>query len=167
MMRDRRLLLSSMTLCVAAALSFAGREKQHAAAAPVGPSDQRLLVTWVFRPDGFLACRSPASALRHLTSDFQGRVRIVAYGVGVDAHRAHAMLRRERLDVELVTGSADGYRRVYAANAATGIHIVRDGRVVQSFEAGPSNLYPSVGALRSAVQHLLAADKNRGTTAPR
>jgi hypothetical protein len=119
------------------------------------------VIGWTFYDVDFLSCRTPASTFRHLAKELGPHVRLIAYGINIDEQRARSFLRKERLDIELITTTPEQYRARYGRNPKTGIHVARRGKIVQEFDAGPSHLYPTARALLSAVQAWVPAAASR------
>jgi hypothetical protein len=153
-------LLSIVAIATAQARGGASRTRLRT---PV--PEARQTVQWVFTARDLISCRTPAYALRHLRSQLGPDVRIVAYGIDVDEADARSFLRFERLDVELVTGSAGSYERQFKKVAKSGLYVLWGDSVMRGFPSVPGRAYPDPAAVQQMLRSFPPSAETRGRNA--
>jgi len=160
------LLLLPVSLLSIAAIATAGAPgggSRAGAGTPV--REAKRTVQWVFTARDLISCRTPAYALRHLRSELGPDVRVVAYGIDVDAADARSFLRFERLDVELVTGSARSYEKQFKKVARSGLYVLWGDSVVSGFRSVSGRAYPDPATVEQLLRSFPPSAEIRGRNA--
>jgi hypothetical protein len=118
----------------------------------VAPHATGATIQWVFTAQDLASCNTAAYALRHLRAELGQTVSIVASGIDVDEADVRPFLRVERLDVELVTGSARSYERQFHTTPTSGLFVLWNSLVVRGFPTAQGRGYPSVEAIGRTLQ---------------
>jgi len=158
-------LLVPVSLLSTAAIATAGTRGGDPRARPAPPARAtQQTVQWVFTARDLISCTTPAYALRHLRAELGPDVRVVAFGIDVDEADARSFLRFERLDVELVTGSARSYQQQFRKVPRSGLYVLRGDSVVSGFRSVPGRAYPDparvLQLLRSAPPSAAVLGRN-------
>lgn len=149
-------LLSILALAAAAVRVDAARRPERTLA-----HEGRRTVQWVFTARDLISCKSAAYTLRHLRA-VDPSVAVVAYGIDVKEVEVRSFLRSERLDVELVIGSARSYEKQFNRRPLSGLYVLWGDSVVRV----PGRAYPDPAAVQELLQSVPPSVEPHGRTTP-
>jgi hypothetical protein len=158
-----------LLIAIAAAATAAARAGNHRTSSVTEGLSARIRgpqVQWIFYPKDLLSCSTPAFVLRHLHAELGRGVPVVAYGIDIERSDAQSFLRSERLNLELVTGSARSYRGLYKKTPVSGLYLVVGDSIISKIQPRDGSGYPSVQAIRARLESLTSPAEISGRIAP-
>ena len=153
-MNSLRLLIPVSLLSIVALATAAVRIDATRAPEEEPAHEGRRAVQWVFTARDLISCKTVAYTLRHLRAESDPNLAVVAYGIDVNEADVRSFLRAERLNVELVTGSARRYEKQFNRRPASGIYVLRGDSVVRSFPSAPGRAYRAPPTVQQLLQSI-------------
>lgn len=93
-------------------------------------------VSWVFRAEDLMSCKTSARDLRHAQRRFGDGITVSAFAVDTDPELVASFLRNERLDLPVVNISERDYRQMFGSEATPAVVVTQGQQVIEVLAAG-------------------------------